>query len=156
MVKLIPFNINDNIYVRLKPKAEEVLRRHWQRTADVMQKDVDEIVDSQYPGWREGTIKIQLWCFMELFGEATHIGVSDHFATQLKLEVKEPDPEPIPAALRIDCCNCKYSYCECGEDIVCGHPESYKVTSFGLSVNACRKADGPCGPDAKLFEVRNA
>lgn len=53
-----------------------------------------------------------------------------------------------------DCKDCRYCFCECGEDIVCGHPESYKVTSFGLSVNACRARTGPCGPAARLFEIR--
>ena len=54
-----------------------------------------------------------------------------------------------------DCRDCKYCFCECGEDIVCGHPKSYELSSgFGLGVNASRRQDGPCGPAARLFEPR--
>lgn len=54
-----------------------------------------------------------------------------------------------------DCFNCKYCWCECGEDIVCGHPESYKETSFGRSVNYARREGNFCGPEGKLFEIRS-
>lgn len=53
-----------------------------------------------------------------------------------------------------DCRDCKYCFCECGEDIVCGHPKSYEETSFGLSVNSARRTGGVCGPAARLFEPR--
>lgn len=52
-----------------------------------------------------------------------------------------------------ECRDCKFCWCECGEDIVCGHPKSNLAShGYGLSVNACRQADGPCGPDGELFQ----
>jgi len=53
------------------------------------------------------------------------------------------------------CRACKFCFCETGEDVVCGHPKSYAVTGFGLSVNSCRQTSGPCGPHGKLFEPKS-
>ncbi len=52
------------------------------------------------------------------------------------------------------CTNCKYCWCECGEDIVCGHPESYAEVACGRGVNYARSPGRFCGPEAKLFEIR--
>lgn len=62
--------------------------------------------------------------------------------------------KPKVAAKQKDCKECKFCWCECGEDIVCGHPRSYAVTCFGLSVNASRQPSGPCGPNGSLWEAR--
>lgn len=55
---------------------------------------------------------------------------------------------------RRDCRDCRYCWCECGEDIVCGHPQSYAETAFGRSVNYARRAGNFCGPDGILFNPR--
>lgn len=56
-----------------------------------------------------------------------------------------------------DCRNCLHCWCECGEDIVCGHGESRaRSAGFGLSVNASRRESGPCGPSGKLFTPKVA
>lgn len=53
-------------------------------------------------------------------------------------------------------CNmCRYCFCECGEDIVCGHPQSFKETAFGRGVNYARRAGNFCGPEGRLFELRS-
>lgn len=54
----------------------------------------------------------------------------------------------------LHCNDCKFCFCECGEDIVCGHSLSYAATVFGLSVNAARREGNFCGPDGVYFVQR--
>lgn len=57
-----------------------------------------------------------------------------------------------------NCYNCKHAGCD-PDGPFCGHPESFKQTSFGRSFNMMRNetmhpATSVCGIDGKLFEEK--
>ena len=54
----------------------------------------------------------------------------------------------------VDCRNCAYCSMEPDEDFTCNHPQMPQP--WGLYTKHARATTGLCGPDAKLFEIRDA
>lgn len=70
--KQISFNVND--YVKVKPtqRGKEIIQADYEQICAIYEQicaiSPDVNINNIYPIDKDGYLKIQLWCFMELFG----------------------------------------------------------------------------------------
>ena len=65
------YNMNNNVIVKLTDKGIKHLNSKYESKWIEVKED--------------GTIEIQLWCFMELFGDVTGIGMAQHYDLNIQI-----------------------------------------------------------------------
>lgn len=94
-MSMVPFNINENVRVRLKDRGHAILKarhddllRRWPQASDYVPPKVDA------DGWSQ----FQLWSLMEIFGPHMFLGGDPPFETTI--EFKSPDEIRLKIGLR--------------------------------------------------------
>ena len=93
MKKRIPFNVNDNVWVRLTNFGRDDMRRHWEETARSMDKSMDDMVSIIHPGFLSGDpVRMQMHQFMEYFGPSMagqcHGNTRHPFEMEMEIEIE--------------------------------------------------------------------
>lgn len=76
MKTLIPFNVNDYILVKLTEKGELIYGRSYARW------------NLTPPAREDGWVRMQMWDFMQMFGEHSRMGSELPYETAIKIEVE--------------------------------------------------------------------
>ncbi len=95
------FNCNDNIWFKITDKGKE----HWRKDFEYWRgkmPDNDYTFDKHFEAYtKNGWTHMQLWNFMQLFGEKTGMGLENMFelnvlfdTADLKLPPLTPNDEP--------------------------------------------------------------
>jgi hypothetical protein len=86
----VPFNVNEYIRFKITAKGRQMLREKFAWLASLGHENVETVLDSLVRGWRgEDWIEMQMWCFMETFGAATHIGFGGNFETKIEIQIRQ-------------------------------------------------------------------
>ncbi len=79
--KLLEFNVNDYIYVKLTEKGYQIWHKSMERYSDTTLEEYKARADA------DGYVAFQAWCFMNMFGEHMNMGFQTVCETNIKFEV---------------------------------------------------------------------
>lgn len=89
-IKLVPFNVNSFIRVRLTDKGVEILRRRHQTLWEMVYAHSSrEIPPFRLDTDDEGWTRFQMWDFIQVFGPVTGMGVQESYSTNIQIEFVE-------------------------------------------------------------------
>ena len=92
MKKLIAFNINDSVLVKLTDKGREI-HRNWH---EELRRQVPTYKGTYLPPKEDenGYSRFQLWSLMNYFGPFCSLGLEVPFDTEILFEVREQPETP--------------------------------------------------------------
>ena len=97
---MVTVNLNDYVWIQLKPKGYFLLRQHYVEQARQLKTKVDEIygvsVDEllqrillHEPDWEHKPVRMQLWQLIKHFGPILSGHFNDLFDNEIGIEVPE-------------------------------------------------------------------
>lgn len=77
------FNLNDYVWVKIKPRGKDLLREHWGYAAEILKRDLDEIINYQHPINKEGYRRFQAYEMCNIFGPELRNGINPSIETTI-------------------------------------------------------------------------
>ena len=90
-MRVIDFNINDSVKIKLTDYGRKVLKKDWDDFWDDIKKQHPKTKKFKYSHPKEdedGWSTWQMWLLMEQLGKYVGMGLKDVFETNIKVEAK--------------------------------------------------------------------
>lgn len=86
------FNLNDYVWVKIKPRGIDLLRNHWRNAAEILKRNLDEVINNQHPINEEGYSRFQAHEMCNIFGPELHNGINPPIETIIIIPNESPNP----------------------------------------------------------------